>query len=83
LLSVEGDVHISAVKTPEDGDGLVVRLSDGSGRGAEFTLAFAKTLAAAYDTDLNETILSELPLGDDVVSACVEPYGVKTILVRF
>lgn len=83
LLSVVGDVHISAVKTPEDCDGLIVRLSDGSGKGAEFTLAFAKMITAAYDTDLNENIISELPVDGDVVSTSVEAYGVKTVLVRF
>lgn len=83
LLSVIGDVHISAVKTPEDCDGLIVRLADGSGKGADFTLAFAKTITAAYTTDLNENIISELPVDGDVVSTSVEAYGVKTVLVRF
>ena len=83
LLSVEGDVHISAVKTPEDFDGLVVRLSDATGQGAEFKLAFAKPIVAAYDADLNENVIAELSVSDDVVSACVEPFGVKTVMVRF
>jgi alpha-mannosidase len=83
LLSVEGDVHISAVKTPEDFDGLLIRLSDATGKGSEFKLAFAKSITAAYEADLNENVIAELGVSDDVVSACVEPFGVKTIMVRF
>ena len=83
LLQVEGDVRISAVKTPEDFDGLVVRLSDLNGQGADFKLTLAKALGAAYDADLNENVLTELAIEGATVSATVEPFGVKTIMVRF
>jgi alpha-mannosidase len=83
LLQVEGDVRVSAVKTPEDFDGLVVRLSDLNGQGADFKLTFAKALAAAYVADLNENVISELEANGTAVSASVEPFGVTTIMVRF
>jgi alpha-mannosidase len=83
LLQVEGDVRVSAVKTPEDFDGLVVRLSDLNGQGADFKLTFAKALAAAYMADLNENVISELEANGTAVSASVEPFGVTTIMVRF
>lgn len=83
LLQVEGDVRISAVKTPEDFDGLVVRLSDLNGQGAAFKLTFAKAVTAAYVADLNENVVSELKVEDTTVSAAVEPFGVATIMVRF
>ncbi len=83
LLELEGDVHISAIKTPEDFDGLVVRLHDLNGQGAEFKLTFPKTIDVAFDTDLNEVEPAQMDAEDNVVSGWVEPFGVKTIMVRF
>lgn len=83
LFTVEGNVHISSVKTPEDFDGLMIRLSDEAGEGARFTLTFAKPVAAAYDADINENILGDLAKDGCCVRAQVEPYAVKTILVKF
>ncbi|MBQ7336965.1 MAG: alpha-mannosidase [Clostridia bacterium] len=83
LLTVDGDVHISAVKTPEDFDGLMIRLSDGSGKGADYSLTFAKTPTAACEADINENVLGELPVSGNTVKASVAPYAVQTILVKF
>ena len=83
LLTVDGDVHVSAVKTPEDFDGLMIRLSDGSGKGAAYSLTFAKTPTAAYMADLNETIVGDATIDGNAVKATVEPYAVQTILVKF
>ncbi len=83
LLTVNGDVRISAIKTPEDMDGLVVRLSDASGKGSAVELTFAKALTAAYDADINETVLNDLPFDGETVSTTVEPFGVKTVIVQF
>jgi hypothetical protein len=80
---VDGDVHVSAVKTPEDFDGLMVRLSDGCGKGAAYSLTFAKTPIAAYFADLNENIIGEATIDGNAVVASVEPYAVQTILVKF
>ncbi len=83
LIEVTGDVRISAIKTPEDFDGLVVRLSDAAGKGTTCTLNFAKTLSAAYDTDINETALEALTTNGKSVTIAVEPYALKTLIVRF
>ena len=83
LLTVDGDVRISAVKTAEDFDGLTVRLCDGCGKGAAYTLTFADTPSAAYFADLNENIISEATVNGNAVVASVEPYAIHTILVKF
>ena len=83
LLTVDGDVHISTVKTPEDVDGLLIRLSDETGKGAEFKLTFARALSAAYDTDINETGAKDLAFEGRELCSSVEPFGVKTIIVCF
>ena len=83
FLHVEGNVRISAVKTAEDVDGLIVRLSDISGKGGAFKLSFAKTVVSAQETDLNENVLGDLAVSGNDVCADVEAFGVKTVLVRF
>ena len=83
LVTVDGDVHVSAVKTAEDFDGLMIRLSDGCGKGADYTLTFAKTPVAAYAADINENIIGDLTIDGNAVKATVAPYAVDTILVKF
>jgi alpha-mannosidase len=83
LLKVAGNVRISSVKTAEDVDGLIVRLSDISGKGGSFKLHFAKAVASAQETDLNENALGELTVAGNDVCADVEAFGIKTVLVRF
>lgn len=83
LLQVEGDVRISAVKTAEDVDGLIVRLSDIGGKGGNFKLTFAKAVVSAQETDLNENVIGDLVVAGNDVRASIEAFGVKTVLVRF
>ncbi len=83
FLKVEGDVRVSAVKTAEDADGIIVRLSDISGKGGAFKLIFAKDVSAAIETDLNENEIAKLQVAGNTVCADVEAYGIKTVLVCF
>ncbi len=83
LFTLEGDVHISAVKTPEDLDGLLIRLSDAAGQGSSFKLTFEKPLSAVYETDLNERSLTPIACEETSVSSAIEPYGVKSLMVCF
>lgn len=83
LLRVEGAVRISAVKTAEDVDGVIVRLSDIGGAGGACRLIFARPVREAWETDLNETPLCTLTPNGAEVCADVEAYGIKTVLVRF
>ncbi len=83
LVKINGDVFVSAVKTAENGDGIIVRLSDISGKGGDVTLDFCKAVKSAYETDLNENVTAELKADGNVVTANVEAYGIKTVLVKF
>ena len=83
LLTVDGNVHVSAIKTPEDVDGLLIRLSDATGKGAEFKLTFARALSAAHETDINENVVKDLAFEGRELCSSVEPFGVKTIVVCF
>ena len=83
FLACDGDVSVSAVKNPEDGNGLIVRLFDRSGEGSEFSLGFMKAPLEACETDLNEGAGAPLRIVDGRVLGRVEPHGVCTVLVRF
>ncbi len=83
LFELEGDVRISAVKTPEDFDGLLIRLSDIAGRGGSFKLTFEKPLNAVFATDLTEMHLAPMPFDETSVTSDIEPYGVKSMIICF
>ena len=83
LFRVSGNVRVSAVKTPEDCDGLIVRVFDENGSGADFSLTFFKPLSAAYSVDLNENITGSLSVDGNTLLARANPYSVKSVLVKF
>jgi alpha-mannosidase len=55
FMKICGDALCSAIKSAEDGDGLVVRLYDANGNGGEVTVSFPENVQSAYLTDLTET----------------------------
>ncbi|MBE6739242.1 MAG: alpha-mannosidase [Ruminococcaceae bacterium] len=83
LMKVEGKVQITAVKTAEDIDGLIVRLSDVNGLNGRFKLTFLKDVKSASETDLNENIIDEVSFNDNEVTTDIKPWEIKTILIRF
>ena len=83
LFELTGDVRVSAVKTAEDFDGMVIRLFDEAGAGSDFTLTFTQEVSEAFNADLSEKILGNLDVSEKTVSGKVEPFGVKTVLVKF
>ncbi len=83
FMKVDGDVLIHAVKTAEDEEGIIVRLSETNGRRGDFKLTFSRALASASETDLNEKVVSDLKVDGNDVYARIEPFAVKTVLVRF
>jgi len=83
LLTVDGNVCISTVKKAEDSNGIIIRLSDESGEGSEFTLTFASVPSAAFDTDINENIRSGIEVQGNSVRSNVKPFAVRTVLVIF
>ncbi len=83
FLTVDGDVVVSCVKNSEDGKGSTVRLYDESGKDCEATLTFCKPVKAAYLTDSNENILSELTVKDDTVTVPVSAYSTITVVAHF
>lgn len=84
LMTVEGDLTLSAIKKAEDGNGIIVRLFNGEYEGdAAATLTFAGSVANAYEVDLRERKVVEIrhddkavlvgPIGHaKIVTVCIE-----------
>lgn len=82
FLEVTGDVRVTAVKTAEDGESVVVRLHNNGKEQASFTLALSREVVFAYNTDLNENIIGDLALEGNVVKDVCAPYAIRTILLK-
>ena len=82
LFTTEGNVRIASVKTAEDFDGLTIRLFD-PGEGADYKLTFAKAIASAAEADVNEVPGKKLNVKKNEVSGNINPYGFKTLLIKF
>lgn len=84
MFTLMGDVKCSAIKTPEDGDGLVIRVYDANGKGSEVTMDFAKEVKSAALTDLTEMKnLGEVKVDGTKVTFAVGPHEVATVKVGF
>ena len=83
LFSLEGGARVYAVKVPEAGAGLVLRLADVGGEGASYTLRFPKAVAAAELLDVNENVLAAAAVDGGAVRGAIDPYAVVTLRVRF
>ncbi len=82
LAKVSGDVKISAVKTPECGNGLIIRFCDECGKGGKYAFDFADTVKKAVLCDINENEIGALNVSGNTVSGEITPYSVLTIRVE-
>lgn len=61
LMTVKGDLTVSAIKKAEDGNGIIVRLFNGESEGdASATLAFSEPVMNACEVDLREQKIGEV-----------------------
>jgi len=58
---LKGNVTISAIKKPEQGDGMIIRIYESEGQVQEVAIEFDLTVESAWIVDLNETIMQPLP----------------------
>jgi alpha-mannosidase len=84
MMTLEGDVKCSAVKTPEDGDGLIIRLYDANGKGGKVTISFPKAIKCAKLTDLTEVKnLGTVAIENDKLSFNLGAFEIGTVMVCF
>lgn len=83
FLTVEGGVHVYALKTPEEGKGALVRVCDITGEGTDFALTFASAITEAKYVDTNENVLADAALDGCTVRGHIAPFAVEAIRVRW
>jgi alpha-mannosidase len=82
FLRAEGNIRVTALKSAEDGKGIVVRFA-GTGNGeTAFTLSAGAFVKAAYLADLNETKIAPLTVCENRVSGQCGPYEIKTVILE-
>jgi len=86
FVSVGGDPWfvVTGVKKAEDGNGIVVRGYDASGRGAQVTLAFARRVRSARKVSITEQPMdgSTLKVRGGRVYVRVKPWEIVSVMVR-
>ena len=83
VMSIEGNVRLSALKNAEDESGTVVRLYDVSGQDQSVTLTMCAPVKAAYLTNIHETLENKLECDGNKVVVTVPKYSVVTVKVAF
>jgi alpha-mannosidase len=87
LISTDAsNVHIEAVKAAYAGDGIIIRLYEFENRRAPLELSVYGAAAGAYDCDLLENAIGELPCerggdGRTRVSFEIKPYEIRTVKI--
>ncbi len=80
-MTVEGGLALEAVKRPEAGEGLVLRLYEPHGGRGTATVRLARPVAAARRATLLEDALEDAELRDGAVVVGYRPWEVVTLLV--
>ena len=76
-------INIGAVKRAENGEGYIVRLNETNNARHKVTLEFSETIKAAYLCDLLENDERKLPVGNNQVELCVQPFEIITVKIIF
>ena len=76
------NVIVSCVKAAEDSKGLIVRIYDATGDGADAELNFGFKIQEAYESDLLERIIKPLHRTQRKVRVHLSPFEVKTIRIK-
>lgn len=79
------NLNLSIVKIPEDEEenAVIVRVYNASGIRSDGILRFGQNIAKAYNTNMNEEILSEVKPDNNILSISAEPWKVNTYKVIF
>ena len=84
MLKVDNDqVAVVAMKKAEDGDGVIVRVRELTGRAAEHVrLKFPTTIASAREVDGQERPIGDVASGIPELSFDMEPYGLRAFELK-
>jgi alpha-mannosidase len=77
------NVVLTATKRAEDGDALILRYYEWAGKESDVKLQLPAGAQSAFETDLMERPIAEIPVKDGTVTVHTKPYEIKTVGVRF
>jgi alpha-mannosidase len=77
-------IILTAVKKSEDGNALILRAYDWSGKPSEATIQLPGSPMSASEADMMEHAISPiLPVADDAVHVRMHPYEIKTLRIEY
>lgn len=82
FLSVEGNIHITAIKPAFDGKGIVIRLWNPCPQGVAGVIRFTAPVKTAWLVNLNEDKQSEIPVKGKAIALTVPPFALRSILAN-
>jgi alpha-mannosidase len=83
LVEIGGrNVLLSACKKAEDSDDLVIRVFETAGQDGEAALTFGGAPSAAWETDMLENNLTEIPVSGNTITVPLGHNEVKTLKIR-
>ena len=80
FLRAEGSIRVTALKSAEDGKGVVVRFAGVGDVETPFALTLTTPVKGAYDSDLNEARIAPLTVCENGISGKCAPYEIKTVI---
>ena len=83
LFELSGNVRVSAVKGSEDGNGVVIRLYDVTGKDSKVGLECYKKIIAAELTNTNEKTILKLPVNNGKIEVDIPHNSVVTVKCQF
>jgi alpha-mannosidase len=84
FVKISGDnVVLTAMKWAEDENAMVLRFYEWAGKDSDETIHLPTGAQNAWETNLIEQPLGELPVANDSVTVHTKPYEIKTVSVRF
>ncbi len=83
FVKPEGKIRITALKSAEEDDGVILRFFNTQEESAPFSFTFDKEIKAAFYTDLNEKEICKISFDEKKASDLCPPYGIKTVKILF
>lgn len=77
-----GNVHITSLKTAEDGNGLVLRLAESGGRVCDAVLRLPNRFSTCTKTRMDEELLEQLPVQKGNVQVRLRPFEAATFRIQ-
>lgn len=82
FLTVTGDNVVSCIKKATNGDGIILRLYNVTGKGGESTIESKLGIGSCTETDILERPLGNETKVEGRFTISLKPYEIKTLLLR-